>query len=214
LGLELNIEYEDYQQEEIETKLNAARNNLLSVQKNAIEHRQKHLGDLAERYASENNLSKQKAVQELLMHESVRHTFAVLKEKLKPHQQGQITKVWVAMDENGNYTKDHQKKIVLSDREKVHESLLSRNKRHLTQARNTPFARGRLSKAMKWDGTGDIGRDLLSGEILNKERFSSTIQLYFESLTVSRISPKLNIIKPTLTQEEYRSFWKKRGRIL
>ncbi len=55
-----------------------------------------------------------------------------------------------------------------------------------------------------------MGKDILSGDILNKSVFDSTTQLYFESLQTSRMSRKLTPVKPRLSLEEYKSFWKKK----
>ena len=63
---------------------------------------------------------------------------------------------------------------------------------------------------MKWDGKGDLGRDILSGNILNKHIFERTIQLYLESLKVTNMSKQLNIIKPQISIDEYKTFWKKK----
>ena len=63
---------------------------------------------------------------------------------------------------------------------------------------------------MKWDGTGDLGKDILSGDILNQRKFSETVQLYFESLRASRMGRTLKKVKAELSLEEYKSFWKKK----
>ncbi len=55
-----------------------------------------------------------------------------------------------------------------------------------------------------------MGSNILSGSILNTEIFSSTAQLYFESLQTTRFKGKLNIVKPTLQLKEYKQFWKKK----
>ena len=210
LGSDTNIQFSFHTEEEIDRHINHSRQELMNVKTNAIKHRQQHLEKLAEHYAAANNLTKANAIQELLSHESVKHTFEVLQERLKPRERGQIEKIWIAVDENGNYTKDHQHKQILEDRESIHTQLLRRNKKHLTQAKHTPFAQGRMARALKWDGTGELGRDILSGDILNKERFSRTIQLYLESLQVNRMSRDLPMVKPELSLEEYATFWKKK----
>ncbi len=210
LGRDTNIAFCYHTEEEIDGYINHSRHALADTKTNAIKYRQQHLETLAESYAASNNLTKANAIQELLSHESVKHTFEVLKEKLKPRNRGQIGKIWIAVDDNGNYTKDHQHKQVLEDEKSIHTQLLRRNKKHLTQAKNTPFARGRMARALRWDGTGDLGRDILSGDILNQERFSRTIQLYLESLKVNRMSRELPMVKPHLSLEEYAIFWKKK----
>ena len=83
----------------------------------------------------------------------------------------------------------------------------------LSQARHTPFATGELATSLKWDGTGDLGRDILSGDILNQAMFLSTIQLYFESLKTHNMAKELNIVKPYISLSEYRQFWKKKKEV-
>lgn len=113
------------------------------------------------------------------------------------------------MDEHGNYTKDAERKIVYTDKDAINKALLVRNKEHLGQASTTPFARGRLRKELKWDGTGRLTTAMLNGDLLNEGRFNASMQLYLECLKVKDLS-RLGVIKPSLTLEEYRLFWKKK----
>ena len=55
-----------------------------------------------------------------------------------------------------------------------------------------------------------MGKEILSGDILNKHKFDRTVQLYFESLHKTKMARSLKIIKPSLGLEEYTSFWKKK----
>lgn len=105
-------------------------------------HRQQHLSQLAEKYARQHNLSLSTAISELLSHEVSRQLFCELKSKLKPIQSSQLKHLWISRDEWGNYSKDPDTKQILSDRNKIHRALLSRNSDHLTQASHTPFTRG------------------------------------------------------------------------
>ena len=101
-----------------------------------------HLTNLAEKYARENKLKNKTAVQELLAHESIRTTFELLRGKLKNNVRGQLDKVWIAVDESGNYVKDTSKKKVVEDTEELHKHLLKRNRKQLSQAKYTPFTKG------------------------------------------------------------------------
>ena len=120
--------------------------------------------------------------------------------------------MWVAVNEQGQYVKDKASKIVVDNPQEVHNALLHRNRKNLGQAKQTPFAEGQWAQKLKWDGTGDLGNDILSGTILNKERFDSTIQLYFESLQTIRFTGSLKIIAPRLSLEEYKNSEKKKRR--
>ena len=212
LGIKAGVEFEELSDREIDMKIQDSCHELQTVKKEAIEHRQAHLDALAENYAAENNMTKSNAIQELIMHESSRHTFSLLREKLRPKRSGQIDKVWIAVDDNGSFVKDQERKKTVDTKEELHLQLLRRNREHLAQAKDTPFANGRFRQDLKWDGTGKLGRDILSGDILKKEIFSRTIQLYFESLKVDKMSQDLNIVHPRISLEEYYNFWKKKER--
>ena len=210
LGNELEISFDFQTEDEIQHMINISRENLSKVQDKAIEHRKKFFEVKANNYAQENNLSKAKAISELISHESARSTFHLLRDKLKQKRIGQLKKIWIAYDDNGQYCKDHTRKLEIETDTEVHKKLLQRNKKHLGQAKKTPFARKPWSTQLKWDGTGDLGKDILSGDILNQKKFSSTVQLYFESLKTNRITAKLKMIKASLSLAEYRTFWGKK----
>jgi len=210
LGKEAKIEYEYQSNAEIISHIDNSRENLTIIQQESIKHRQQHLQDLADKYAKENNISRSTAVTELMSQESAKSMFALLREKLKKASTRQLQKIWISYDENGRYKKDPNNKVEINSSTKAHKLLLQRNQQHLGQAKNTPFASGEWKKKLKWDGTGNIGRDILSGDILNQQKFNSTVQLYFESLATTRFKGKLNAIKAKLSLEEYRKFWKKK----
>lgn len=94
----------------------------------------------------------------------------------------------IIYNEEGQYVKNVEKKIEVDTEKKVHSLILQRNRRHLGQARKTPFVTRKWAKKLKWDGTGDLGKDILSGSILNKEIFGSTVQMYFGSLKKTKFS--------------------------
>ena len=185
------------------------RQDLTEIQQEARNHRQDHLELVAQNYADQNSMSKQQAVLELLSHEEARTTFKMLRERLRPSHQTQVNTLWQSMDEHGNYTKDADRKVVYTDKDTINKALLVRNKEHLGQASTTPFARGRLRKELKWDGTGRLTTAMLNRDLLNEGRFNASMQLYLECLKVKDLS-RLGVIKPSLTLEEYRLFWKKK----
>ena len=210
LGLELNITFHPRKRSEIQDQIKESRKELVQIQKQSAQVRKKHLEDLAEQYSRIHNISKATAIQELLTQEEIKLMFSMLGERVKQKQRGQMSTLWVARDENGNYTKDLQNKKVYTNKETIEELLLQRNAKHLSQAQHTPFARHALLSEMKWDGTGTLTEDILSGEILNHRKFSASMQLYLECLKSDNIS-NMNIIHPTLSLEEYRDFLKKKN---
>ena len=209
LGEELKIQYQKLKKAEIKTKIKESREALENLRKNAVKHRCDHLQNLAKNYATQNNVSMNTAINELIAHEGIRHTFATLKDRLKKHNTGQLSSLWVSKDENGNYDKNNSTKEIFTDEESIHSKILERNYDHLQQASETPFANGNLKKGLKWDGTGHLSDKILSGDILNEQRFSASMQLYLESIRVRDLT-KLNVVNPTLTLEEYYNFWKKK----
>ena len=208
-GKELDIEYGKHTKEYIQQKIKESREELDNIQKKSVEHRKDHLQELANNYANQNNVSMNTAINELIAHEGIRNTFLNLKDKVKKQNTGQLTSLWISRDENGNYTKDNNNKEIYTDEESVHQKILQRNHDHLQQASSTPFARGYLRKDLKYDGTGKLSSNILTGEILNERKFRSTMQLYLESLKMNDIK-KMNVINPTITIEEYKTFWKKK----
>ncbi len=209
LGQQLNIQYIELSHFVIQQMINISQQRLKDVQKEARLHRQNHLEIIAQKYADQNNLSKNQAILELLSHKETRNTFQTIKQSVKPHNHSQLKALWVSMDENGNYTKDPATKIVSTDKEIIHDKLLSRNTDHLGQAEGTPFAQGWLRQNLRWDGTGRLADDILTGQILNTKRFDSAMQSYLECLRMNDMT-RLNVVTPEISLEEYRMFWKKK----
>ncbi len=208
LGMELQIEYTKLSKVVLQVMVDTCRDKLTEIQSNARKYRQDHLDSVAQKYADQNNLSKQQAITELLSHEESRQTFNTLRQRLKPDYRGKLKTLWVATDDNGNYVKDHSRKEIYTDEKGIHHELLQRNADHLGQASNTPFAKGWLRNQLKWDGNGHLTKDILTGDLLNKRRFDATMQLYLECMKMDDLS-RMNIVKPNLTLEDYRIFWKK-----
>ena len=120
-----------------------------------------------------------------------------------------MTTLWEATDDNGTYIKDPGRRITYTDTTTIHSKLLERNANHLTQASGTPFAHGWLQNRLKWDGTGPLAEDILTGKLLNERKFRASMQLYLESLKMKDLS-RMNIERPELSLEEYHNFWKKK----
>ena len=209
LGDELNIKFTPLSKLVINMMINKSRATLTEIQKDAKKHRQDHQELVAQKYAAQNNLSKHQAILELVSHEESRNTFSTLRQRLKPTPYSRLKTLWIATDEQGNYTKDHSRKDIYTDGDGIHRQLLLRNSDHLGQASDTPFAKGWLRNRLKWDGTGQLADELLTGNILNKYRFDEAMQLYIESIQMDDLA-RMNIVRPTLTLEEYRLFWKKK----
>ena len=123
------------------------------------ETRAEFLEELATKYATENNMSKSKAITELLKHEQLRDTFRHMASKIKDMKRTQLKKIW-----KETLTSDGLKKrIEIHDEEEMAAAILKRNHGHLRQAKNTPFARGWLGATLKWDGTGNAAEEIVRG---------------------------------------------------
>ena len=209
LETELQIKYTALSDHTIHLMINESKKKLRDIQQNARTHRQAHLEELAQNYSNQNNISLNRAILELMSHEKSRTTFTALRHSLKKVDRRQLTTLWIATDENGEYSKDEATQKILSSGEDIHTALLKRNAKHLRQASRTPFARGWLRQGLKWDGTGRISDSMLTGEILNQKRFTEAMQVYLECIKLNDLT-KLNRVKPILSLEEYHSFWKKK----
>lgn len=150
--------------------LNDSKRLLTEAQQHARQNRQDHLEALAQSYANQNNLSVNRAILELMSHERSRSVFKLLQSSLKKTERSQMSSLWVAIDEDGTYTKEASTRKVFSNKEDIHQVLLQRNKEHLQQASHTPFAKGWLRKGLRWDGMGTMAESMLTGDILNEKR--------------------------------------------
>ena len=210
LGTETGIAYEPVSIETIHENIWRCKQTLNEVQKNSVRHRREFLDDLAAKYAHENNLSTAQAVQELISHESIKNTFSLLREKLTSSHPGQLRELWIARDTEGNFVKDRTARKIITSKNEIHKQLLRRNRQHLRQAKSTPFAAGEWCQALKWDGTGVLGQEILTGTVQSQETLSRTLSEYFDSIARAKKSFVGKEISPVLSLPEYKSFWKKK----
>ena len=103
--------------------------------------------------------------------------FRTLRNRIKKVDRSSLKTLWVSINEEGEYCKDTQKRQIYETKEEIHTALLKRNETHLNQAYRTPFATGPLQKGLKWDGTGPLAGDMLTGEVLNQQQFNLAMLL-------------------------------------
>jgi len=127
--------------EDIQVEIKQAFRKLNQVKKVAREKRVEFLNGLADKYASDNMISKSQAVLELLNHEEVREMYRHIRLKIKGSTFSQLDEVWIKSSEGETR--------VISDNDELNEHLLRRNKDQLRQAANTPFGDGPLGKILK-----------------------------------------------------------------
>ena len=104
---------------QINEALKQAYSTLHLIQKKDCERRQEFLNNLAEKYANENNISKELAIRELMSHEEPRELFRTIRLKMKGSRSPQLSEIWTKDDEG--------EKNIISGSSEVEEHLLSRN---------------------------------------------------------------------------------------
>ena len=68
---------------------------LTKARKEAPENRVRFLERLADKYAEDNNTTRETAKRELMKHEEIREIFREISNWLKPRWEGQLQKVWI-----------------------------------------------------------------------------------------------------------------------
>ena len=87
---------------------------------------------MADQYAMENNITRETAIRDLLIHEELRDTYQRINRKLNRQRSPQLSAIWIKDSEG--------QKIILDKYEDVERHLLDLNITHLQQANDTPFA--------------------------------------------------------------------------
>jgi len=188
-----------YNTSQIDEALKQAYSSLHSIQKKDWEKRQEYLNNLAEKYANENNISKEQAIRELMSHEELRELFRTIRIKMKGARSPQMSEVWIKTD-GGD-------KLIIEKSHEVEDHLLERNCTQLRQAANTPFADGEFSGNIGWDGTGDMANRMVEGlPIPEMQHKHEVIQKYIEGMAMSDPSIK-DTVDCDITIEEYKKFW-------
>ena len=191
---------EDMDYEEITSELEQAYAGLKEVQKKDKEKRVEFLDNLAEKYASDNKIDKETAVRELMDHEDTRELYRTIRLKMEGPRSPQMSEVWL---QGGNGDK-----VVLSEANEVEDHLLTRNWKHLRQAKATPFADGTMGDLLNFDGTGEVADKIVNGEDFPElESMSNVVQKYIKGMSVS--DPSItDSVDVNITLEEYQHFWK------
>ena len=102
--------------------------------------------------------------------------------------------------------------IEITDSETMNKLILERNKNHLKQAKDTPFANTILGKKLGWDGNGVMGDEILDGQWTNNYELHEVSVEYIKGLQQKDTSV-LNKVRGSITIEEHKKFWRKKGRV-
>ena len=101
------LEIEDYVDKDLAAVIShshEAEKQLFKIQKQDKEYRVQYLLQMAEKYAMENDLSKETAIRELLCHEEVRDTFRTIRERMGVTRSPQMTEVWLQDSDTNDKT--------------------------------------------------------------------------------------------------------------
>ena len=206
LAKSIDLEIEDYGEKSLAAVIShshKAEQQLFKVQNQDREYRVQYLLNMAEKYAMENDLSKETAIRELLCHEELRDTFRTIREQMGTMRSPQMTEVWIQPTHGSE-------KIILDNSSVVEPHLLARNREKLRDAHGTPFAGGTLSQYLDDSGNSDFAYRVLQGNYLPElNDVHPTIKSYVESLAFDNLAGP-DSVNVELTPEQYRNFWKKK----
>ena len=91
----------------------------------------------------------------------------------------------------------------------IESKLLKRNRKHLNQACNTPFASGTLAEYIGQDGDKSGAEAILEGNEIELKDIEEHVIRYIKELKYTSDEIK-NTISPAISDEEYIPFWKKK----
>ena len=189
--------------ETIEDNIQDSYKKLHSIQSQDKEFRVQYLLEMAEKYASENDVTREAAVRDLMYHEELRDTFRKIQEKMSRQKSQQMIEVWLQSGEE---------KIVFDTSDEVEAHILQRNKAHLQQAYDTPFAGGAMGEYLDKHGDSDFANRVLEGEFLHEVQDGDPVmRAYLETLQFPRANSE-NSVETNITIQEYKKFWKKQGK--
>jgi len=194
--------------------LKKAKLEIVEIQNNAKEIRVEFLQDLATKYALDNNIPYEKAIRELLVHEELREIFGEIKLGLNLIKRSQTYRIWLPKSEGVTDTPPEDWKttkteqVEITDGDEIHKKILERNKIHLHQAKDTPFASSKLGNLFKFDGSGSLTEELLTGKT-DDMGLEMVCKQYLEGLTVKKIKT-LEKVDVEISIEDYKIFWTKK----
>ena len=132
----------------------------------------------------------------------------MIKFRLKENERTQLDKIWID-SKRGSKTNKKDNKIEIDDTAEMHKKLLGRNKKHLRQARVTPFAEGTMSSVLGQDGDSEACEAILEGDWIPPEGTQPWLREYVKNLKEGNNIQREEIITD-ITSSEYTKFWKKK----
>ena len=150
--------------QEIRKKLEEACEKLKEVRAHAAEYCRQHLIDRAEAMAKAGIMDKEAAIKCILRAEEFRQKEARLKAIFKPRSSRALTSLLVPDPKDNTKPPEERRWIWIQNGEEIDAALIEYNRRHFSQARNTPFAQGTLADLLGVDSCTKLGQDILAGK--------------------------------------------------
>ena len=152
---------------------------------------------MTEKYASDNDVSRETAIKDLMFHEELRDTFRKIQEKMRRQKSQQMIEVWL---------KAGDEKIVFDTSDEVEVHILQLNKAHLQQAYDIPFAGGAMAEYLDKHGDSDFVNRVIEGEFLHEAQDADPVmQAYLESLQYPTVNSETSV-DTDITIQDYKNF--------
>jgi hypothetical protein len=147
-------------QEEAQTLLRAAQQNVRTLNKKASELRISYLEEQAQLLDANNDVKAAEIRRRILKAEELTRMFKKLRSYLRPNLHSSLSHVLVPSD--GKPPKQAKTWKRVSEPAVVEATILSRNETHFGQGHGTPFTEGQLG-TIPFNGTGSLADSILAG---------------------------------------------------
>ena len=202
----MNIKINVHVPEEVEKELKTIYRYFNKASDTECSFRTRFLQERAIAYAKDNNMNGAKAVEELLKHERTRNVFGFMKHQMKSSQRSQLKKIWINQKDPRS---GEMKKTEVHDEAEMADAILHRNRTHLRQAKNTPFAQSTLGKQLGPDGSGQLAEEILGGRWRQSGEVYPWVIHYIKCMAAGK--PEiLESVNGHITVEDYKKFWKRK----
>jgi hypothetical protein len=156
---------------QVQMQIREAYLSLKEVQRNAEKERKRFLSKLADKRASEWNLSHNAALNVILQSEASKNTFARHGYVMTKQKTGSIENLTIPIPKYADTEKETEKAgwATIDDEETVFALLLRKNAQQLMRSSTSPFAAGSIVDACGIDGNKHFTQKLLDGTISDYE---------------------------------------------
>ena len=122
-----------------------------------------------------------------------------------------VGKIWVYKNDTLSTDQKYKdaNKIEINIATDIHTRLLKRNRKHLNQAKNTPFAKGYLVDEICLNGENQGADDILNGTWRQTQVVEECVAQYIRELKYAAVGVE-NSVDTDISDAEYTSFWDKK----